>query len=290
MSALDRAVEHFGLARDGEPRRGWHDRSVSLPVRRNETPLWLRVVVARPELARGSWWTGNVDAELIEGIAKPRVIAVHEEAGEGRVVRAELHTRLAGRACAEQAALREDPGLSEQWWDALADGLNALGSIVTDRATTTAQSLRHRIRVFRGPDVTGVARTWRTAHGDLHWANVHLEPFGVVDWEAWGTAPRGHDLATLYLHGLAVPSIGRTMTERFGDELFSESGRVAIEGVATQILARAMSGSHPELVDPIHRVLARLEGTRRGGETDRRAHDHRTSNPHHVNTEQGEIR
>lgn len=271
MSIVQDALERFGLDRDGEQLRGWNDRSVSLPVRRGGVPLWLRLVVARPELARGSWWTGNLDAEAITGIPKPRVLEVHEHSRDGHVARAELHTRLPGRACADQAVLHEDPGLTDQWWNALADALRILGATRTERATTTADSLQHRIRVFRGPDAPSVAPVWRTAHGDLHWANVHREPFGLVDWEAWGAAPAGHDLATLYLHALAVPAVGAEIAERFGDELFCRSGRVAIEGVATQILARSMSGSHPELVDPIHRLLAQLEATGRPTDTGRSA-------------------
>jgi hypothetical protein len=57
------------------------------------------------------------------------------------------------------------------------------------------------VRDILGVDIT-IGR-WESAHGDLHWCNVLVEPFGIVDWESWGLHPAGTGEAHLYLSALA---------------------------------------------------------------------------------------
>ena len=65
-----------------------------------------------------------------------------------------------------------------------------------------------RQRVAAGVD--SAVERWATAHADMHWCNVTAPVCCILDWEAWGLAPRGFDAATLYCASLPVPD-GTTM-------------------------------------------------------------------------------
>lgn len=247
----------------GEPVLGWRDRSIGGAVERVGEPLWLRVVWARREWARGLWWTGNQDASEIRAAWKPAVIEVVEHAEGDVVLRAELMTRVHGAPCSATPVLRELPAVDGSWWDALRDDLSALAHVETSRMALDPANVLRRIAVFFGCEVETDERTWRPAHGDLHWGNLHTGPLAIVDWEAWGMAPRGYDAAFLLCHSLTVPDIAAEIARRFRDELDTEEGVVAQLYAMTRLLTRADGGENPDLVAPLHRHADRLIGRSR---------------------------
>ncbi|AWF96944.1 aminoglycoside phosphotransferase [Clavibacter michiganensis] len=254
--ALAAAVARFDAVATGRPVFGWHGRTAGVAVRAAEQgDAWLRVVVARPELARGSWWNGNVEAEAITTVRRPRILAWHERSDASVASRAELMQLLPGSACSSTPELRVDPKLGDDWWDALEADVAALAAHRTDRAATTPASIAHRTHVLFGERCDSSGVPWAAAHGDLHWANVFHSEFALVDWEAWGVAPVGSDIANLYLHSLLVPSVAEQIHERFAAVLESPAGRVGIAYAASRMLARAMSGDYPDLIDPLHATV-----------------------------------
>lgn len=63
-----------------------------------------------------------------------------------------------------------------------------------------------------GDRVDPAVEYWTVAHADLHWADL-LEPSCVlVDWEGWGQAPAGYDVATLYVHSVLQPAVAKRVT------------------------------------------------------------------------------
>ncbi|MFF5623852.1 hypothetical protein ACFY5A_00715 [Microbacterium sp. NPDC012755] len=259
-SALERELGALGAEASGVPVFGWRDRSLGAAVSRGGDALWLRLVWSRTEWARGSWWTGNQDAGAISGVRKPRVLEVREQTDGPLTVRAELMTLVPGHPAQSTPELRAAPSLDEAWWNALAGGLDALSVAPTARRAVDPDGIRRRIAVFFGLDVDTDVGDWRAAHGDLHWNNLHAEPFAMVDWEAWGLAPRGYDAAFLLCHSLAEPDIVAQITRRFADDLDSDDGVVSQLYVLTKLLTRADAGEHPHLVAPIHRHVDRLIG------------------------------
>ncbi|WP_424937721.1 MULTISPECIES: hypothetical protein [Bacteria] len=258
------ALTRFGAVGEGRPQVGWHGRTAGLRVFSSEHGrAWLRIVMARPELARGDWWNGNLEAPDPVAMRRPRVLAWDEWALGSSVVRAELMELLPGAACSPSPELRNAPGLSEEWWDALEDTLQALASHRTGRAVTTPESIVHRAHVLFGVKHDLADVVWTTCHGDLHWANLFAPAFALVDWESWGCAPAGSDIVTLYLHSLLVPDIAEGIRDRFPGVFASRSGEVAIVYAGSRMLARAMSGDYPDLIDPIHRTI-REHGPSRG--------------------------
>ncbi|WP_236542097.1 hypothetical protein [Spiractinospora alimapuensis] len=90
------------------------------------------------------------------------------------------------------------------------------------------------IPVLESADLT--VTEWRTAHGDLHWANVTQEPLQILDWEGWGSAPAGYDAAVLLAYSLPVPDIVTQIREDFGDVLDTPNGRLAQLVICAEII------------------------------------------------------
>lgn len=264
--AHTRAVTELGLLSLGRVRFGWRDRSIGSVVERAGTRLWLRIVWARREHARGDWWMGNHEASTITGVPKPRVLDARAWEEGPLVYRAELMTLLPGRACAPTAVLERVPALDDEWWSRLDRSLDALSETSTDRQTLDPEIMRRRIGVFFGIDLDIDPERWTASHGDLHWNNIHRDPFSIADWEAWGRAPRGYDAAFLLGHSLAVPQVAEQVTRRFRDDLESDGGIVSQLYVMTKLLTRADAGEHAHVVPFVHRHVARLLGTRMGVE------------------------
>ncbi|WP_317494858.1 aminoglycoside phosphotransferase [Haloechinothrix sp. LS1_15] len=249
---LDRAARRFRVTLDGPAVFGWRDRSLGAPVRAGEHPRWLRVVTEAPRWADGLMWTGNLDANDLEGLAKPRVLDVVEwRDNPARHVRAELMTQLAGTPCSPDPVAGPDLALDEGWWSQLTGFLRDLSCAPTSRVNADQPRVDHRVDAAFGPGVTVAVDRWETVHGDLHWANLHREPFGVLDWEGWGRGPVGTDAATLYLYSLAAPNIAAAVHRHFSDVLDSPTGRTAQLFVTARLLYRATLGDHPQLITPL---------------------------------------
>lgn len=256
---LDRTARQFGVTVIGDPVFGWRDRSISAPARDGDQPRWLRVVTESPTWAHGLMWTGNLDANSLTGVTKPQVLDVLEwRDNPARHIRAELMTRLAGTPCSPNAVPAPDLILDEGWWSQLADVLGVLARTPTSRVNADQARVNHRVEAAFGPGVAVRIEQWETVHGDLHWANLRREPFGILDWEGWGRGPAGTDAATLYLYSLATPVVATAVHTHLTDVLDSPAGRAAQLYVCARLLHRATFGDHHQLVTPLHDLARRL--------------------------------
>lgn len=99
----------------------------------------------------------------------------------------------------------------------------------------------------------------RTAHSDLHWANLTAPRLWILDWEYWGTAPTGYGAALLYYHSLLVPETAEKVRKVFADLLDAPSGHVAQLSAAAHILGRAYRvDDYTELQHPVRKHAHRL--------------------------------
>ncbi|WP_405677511.1 aminoglycoside phosphotransferase [Streptomyces sp. NBC_01511] len=207
--------------------------------------------------AQGHGWTGDVDANDVHGVPKPRVLDVHEWAeGEWRRQRAEVMTLVPGTPCSPTDTAQ--PGLdpSEDWWQGLNEALRVLAATPTERVSIDQIKVDRRVQAAFGTDAeTGIQR-WETVHGDLHWANL-LTPLAILDWELWGCGPAGTDAATLYCYSLTAPELAAKVRHRF-PVLDTPDGRRAQLYVAARLLHRAELGDHPELVARVRNLASKL--------------------------------
>jgi len=228
------------------------DNAIGARATRANDEFWLRVVSEEPEWARGHSWTGNLDANTLIGIAKPRVLDILEwSEHDWRNQRAELLTALTGAACSSTDVLRQPPQVAASWWSALTASLNLLGAVRTQRVHADQDRVTARIHERFGTTVVTKVDTWTTAHGDFHWANLMTPDFAILDWELWGTAPSGTDEASLLCHSLLVPETANRVRATFNHLLDTPTGRIAQLYVAARMLRRIDNGDYPELARPL---------------------------------------
>lgn len=259
VGALTKAASEACATVAGEPVFGWRERTIGARVDTLDGPLWLRVVSEQQQWAEGEFWTGNADATIVAGVAKPRVLR-HWEWTDGEYrLRAELMTVVAGRRCSTTPELYESLPLPKHWWRDLHTSLDALAGTRTDRTHLSQADVSHRIRVFFGDRVADpTVGRWVPAHTDLHWANLMAPDCALVDWEGWGVAPAGFDAATLYLHSLLVPDMARRVAAEFADTLTARDGLLAQLYVTGRMLLRINSGDYTDLVIPLHHNANRV--------------------------------
>lgn len=247
---LQRAADHFGLAIAGEPRLGWLDRSIGASALRDGQKCWLRVVSEDKRWAGGDFWTGNADANVFTGLAKPRVLDVHEWE-EGRQQRAEVMTLVPGSPCSPTDALRQMINLSDTWWTELRRTLEVVAATPTTRISVDQDLVTSRIRQRFGEVIGTAVSRWETAHGDLHWGNLMQPEFGLLDWEMWGRGPAGTDAATLFCYSLLVPDAAARVRVTFHDILDTDAGQLAQLYVISRLLRRIEKGDYPDLAAPL---------------------------------------
>jgi hypothetical protein len=225
-------------------------RSIGLPTSRN---TWVRIE-ARPYArirAEQQSWNGTEAAALLTGIAKPHWLcsASWDDPGRELMWRADETSRVPDSAVRSSGVLAENPDLDTTWWSTLAESLDALAGQTTGRIATpdTIPITQERITasvetVFPGRVDTQVL-TWTTAHADLNWANLTAPTCMILDWEDWGTAPRGLDAATLWFSSLMLPSLADRITTTLRADLESREGMLSALFLCCQLIASDADGT-----------------------------------------------
>ncbi|MFZ3560817.1 hypothetical protein [Streptomyces sp. BH055] len=232
---------------------------------RTDRDTWARVERRSFQRIATQGGNGPEAAAVLSDVAMPRWYAglTWRDEAEPVMWRAD-ETELVHEPPVGQAALViEDPQLPATWWAALNASLDALAAQSTPRvATPDTESITQDLvdatirQVFpEAPDLT--VDEWACAHADLTWANVTGPEFCIIDWEDWGTAPRGLDAATLWGNALAVPTLAdRVWTERRPD-LESRSGRLMALFFCAKVMGPHAHEADPRL-EPARKAAARL--------------------------------
>lgn len=268
---LRRMFDQAAAKLDAEPAGdlvwGWRHRSVGAPVQTATGPRWLRVVSEDKRWAHGDFWTGNVDATVVTGVAKPQVVDHWEWSEDPNLLRAELMTLVPGLPCSATPEIRQTYKLPDGWWRQLRASLTALRQVPDVKRThLTQDSISRRLRVFFGNRVDSTVTRWAPAHTDLHWANLLAPDCALVDWEGWGIAPAGFDAATLHVYSLLQPEMAAAVRSELADELSTRDGLLSQLYVTGRLLLRIESGDFPDLAIPLHdnaeRVIELINPTR----------------------------
>jgi hypothetical protein len=259
------AAKQFELTIGGEPTFGWRLRTIGCRAHHrtsnDDTPVWLRVVSQETEWERGPAWTGAVEADQIQGVAKPHVLDVYEWVEQSwRIQRAEVSTLMPGQPCSSEPAPRKLSIPPSTWWADLRRSFIHIAHTPTTRSHADQTEVDSRIRARFGPHVDTTVTAWETVHGDMHWANLMEPNCAVLDWELWGTAPAGTDAASLLCHSLLTPELARHVEAVFADKLAGKCGLLAQLLVIAHLLDRADIGDHPALVKPLRQRADELLG------------------------------
>ena len=150
--------------------------------------------------------------------------------------------------------------LDDVWWTRLSTALDGVASVPTCRVAVRQEYLDRAMPHYLGVPLDTTPPAWRTAHGDLHWANLTGPRLTVLDWEGWGLAPAGYDAALLHAYSLLVPETAAEVRHRLGHVLGTPAGRFAELVVITELLQSVDRGDHLELERALRARLTRLLG------------------------------
>ncbi|RZS36342.1 hypothetical protein EV193_10723 [Herbihabitans rhizosphaerae] len=147
--------------------------------------------------------------------------------------------------------------LPDTWWAGLRESLAALAAHQTERVGVRQTHLTKRItEVFSGVDTT--VYDWTTSHTDLHWSNLTVDGH-LLDWEEWGTAPRGYDAACLWQASLPSPMLTERVQNEFATDLQTHSGKLSqLMLCANAIRIASKRGTPTALSEPAKAASAEL--------------------------------
>jgi hypothetical protein len=170
-------------------------------------------------------------------------------------------TYVKARPCSSTPELTHRLSLTDRWWAELRQSLQSVSAAATARKNTRHESFSRRIGDRFGYHVDTRVQTWTTAHGDIHWANLTRPDLSILDWEVWGTAPFGLDVAFLKCFSLLRPEVVDQVERTFGDWLATRDGKLCqLFAVAELLRMVEIHGDHPALRLPLLRLGLRTRG------------------------------
>ncbi|MFB9961656.1 phosphotransferase [Sinosporangium siamense] len=241
---------------------GWRGRTLSRPVSAPEGPAWLRLACISADQTNMTFWNGTLEADKIlpASVPRPRLRNVYDWTPASWRYRAELYDHVTVQLASPTAVLRSTPHLPSAWWTALEVVLADIAPIATGRVTIGQAYLDSAMPRFLGTPVDTTVRSWSTAHGDLHFANLCAPTLHVLDWEGWGLAPTGYDAAVLHSYSLLVPAVAARIRDRLAHLLDTPAGRFAELAVITELLEFNARDDNLDLAAPLRDRAAHLLG------------------------------
>lgn len=245
----------------GDESWGWEGRSLGRPVSPDPASppdLWLRVTVAGCAADPDMYWTGTQQAheQIPAAVPRPALLRILDWTETECRYRAELYELSTSPPLSNSPVILSDPQLSLAWWESLRVALHVVSTVPTTRATTSTDYIERTVRRYTGADLRLGRLPWVTAHGDLHWANLCGPHLHILDWEGWGTAPLGYDLAILTAYSALSPSTQSRARDMLSVTLKSESLVASMEIAASaEILDAPALNSSRDALHCTHRKV-----------------------------------
>lgn len=258
------AARKLGAEPEGPLRFGWQNRTASGVASRLGERYWLRLQTHPKDRLPGRLWTGNKSSSQIVGVRKPEVVDEVQWSTQETEYRAEVMTFVDQAVVSSTPNLTSHIELTATWLSELKEALTAVRSVATERVNTRQDLVTRRITERFGSGVNTTVAEWDTAHGDLHWANITLPSLWILDWEGWGLAPKGFDVALLRGYSLGVPQVARQLKDVFEDELESPEGLLSRAFVCAELMRMIeLYGDHPDLKNPLREEFGILRERRK---------------------------
>jgi hypothetical protein len=233
------------------PVRPWTRKSLGASVESVDgTQSWLKISGIPIGTSNRQRRKEEISA-CIKGVPKPSIFASFDWIERDVCWRA-LQMEHAPSPASSPSAFpaRHLPSISDAWIHGLRQALADLAKVEATHFFVTAVDFSNEIRLRFGNDAPHQAVELCTAHGDLHWANLTAPTLSILDWENWGRAPRGYDVANLIASTAYDPVLMQRLESAFADELEAPSGRVA----QLSVCANMLNFVDAYLCDPIYRL------------------------------------
>jgi hypothetical protein len=213
--ALKEALARIQGRRGSEIRYGRGGRSAGcLATSRQFSSHWLKVKWSRADELERFLWDGELLAVSFDDVRKPKVLGHFDWDADGICYRAVMMD-IASGIISKTPRLDHLPDLAPQWWNELSASIARIALRETDRARFSDMDIGQRLDDVLSLTLRLPLPAWRTAHGDMHWANLAAPGFMIIDWETWGRAPYGLDVARLHVFATSQPVILETLKSVF---------------------------------------------------------------------------
>lgn len=238
QAAFSDACRRLGLVLHGEPKLSLQSKSCGGSVRSVDGAItWLKV----SGVPSGSLNERRVrETEVIRHVAHirtPQAIESVEWTADGvewRAVRMTLEwsPTVVERMRNGDASLAHD----DRWIGMLREALDQVAAIPSKHQCRSPDYVAGAIQTRFGAEAPQVATDWRTAHGDLSWGNITAPELMLLDWETWGLAPCGYDIAYLIVHSFEDRALMHRLEREFEHEFSTPSGQVALLTACAEML------------------------------------------------------
>lgn len=265
-TALAHAANALGATPQGPQVWGWHGRTLSHHAHHPRHGMcWLRLVSVPEHKVGGKLWEGTERAHTaFPTVRKPALHALHDHARDGHAYRTELTAYVDEPVLSPDPVLRHELDLTDAWFTTIRSTLSTIAATSTDRTAVRQEWISRAVPEYTGQPAP-LIQYWDCAHGDFHTANL-TRGATLLDWEGWGQAPRGYDIAMLYAYAQLAPETAARIHSEFAPLLQSDAGRAALLVVCAELLQSAARGDHPELTPKlralVHDCTTRTASTR----------------------------
>ncbi len=262
--ALETAIAFIQARRAGEISYGRNGRSAGCIVTHPSfRERWLKVKWwAAGEMIRFAW-DGELLAIGLDGVNKPRLFGFFDWEAIGIYHRAMMMSVAPG-FFSKGRLLDHEPVLAPQWWEQLGNALATVQAKQTDRTYISEERVARKLSERFGLDLGLPGSFCHTAHGDLHWGNLTAPEFSITDWETWGRAPYGFDVAQLHLFTLTQPQTLAKLKDVFSEVMARPEYDVTLLYTAgEEIRSLEAYGRSPQLQSHLRAEIERLLAERR---------------------------
>src|SRR5260370_10552787 len=259
--ALETAIAFLQARQAGEVLYGRGGRSAGCVIKQPSLrERWLKVKWSAAGEMIPLLWDGELLAIGLEGVSKPRIFGFFDWEAIGIRYRATTMSVARG-VISQRFYLHSTPPLAAGWWDQLVQALATIAAKQTDRIHVSEEGMERRLRNDLGLRLKGPFPAWQTAHADLNWANLTAPYLSILDWETWGRAPYGFDVALLHLFSIAQPDLLSKVKEVFSSVIARPEYDIAFLLIASDVLRKSDSHGNDTLIQKalgreVDRVLA----------------------------------